>query len=482
MQRKNLHKFLRLSYFMLPILSLGCTQKKIVLKTQELKFAPTNSTQNNDVTKEITKNTENIKVKKKIQLRKTALQKPKQKIQPKTTPKSKVVRKKAQIKHIKSSLLDQNIAEFSKEYLSNPVRLEKKNSIKIAALDAFSDLGLQEKLSGGTLTVNDYQKFAEEFIKQPPLLVHKPDLIQNQEEIKIIEKTTEETSEKVKLISQSKPITQKKQAPVTIVEKKSIQKPSPMITQEARKVLKTKPHSNDSVEVAYIQPKKVQNFSESPKYKKKKLTKKRTQQKHKYQKRLKPINDRYNGTIWVGTRFDYTPTDLKTFIKQPMLGVQVGVAKSVWNISPFTFFYGTLIFNYGYSSEDPGSNRLNNTFHSWYYYINEEFLLGYEQSLWDPHFSLFAEAGGVFQQGNFGIQERSTSNIIDYLVFHTVGGSFNLGFNINLAPRNALSYIVRVGMNATIGPSETRFLSFNNQTLNANPITFGPVLSLAIRK
>jgi len=193
-------------------------------------------------------------------------------------------------------------------------------------------------------------------------------------------------------------------------------------------------------------------------------------------------DDPFNATLWAGAGYLFTASNLRGFIEQPLLNIEIGVSKSLWNVTPYTFLYGALIFGYGSSTQNPGTTKLGPLVHSWFYYTHEEIVVGYEQSLGTPHFSLYIEGGGAIQQNTFGIQETQTANVIDYIAAQTFGAAFNLGFNINMQPRGNVAYLVRLGGNLIIGPTQARTLNYNGQYLNANPFMFGPSISIAIRK
>lgn len=189
--------------------------------------------------------------------------------------------------------------------------------------------------------------------------------------------------------------------------------------------------------------------------------------------------DPFNASLWIGVGQLFETDNLSNFIKNPILNLEIGASKSLWNITPFTFLYGALIFGYGNSTQN--INMTNSKVEAWYYFVHEAILFGYEQSLGTPHLSLFLEAGPVLQQTSFGIQEMSTSRITDTVAFQTYGGSFNAGFNINTNP-GGLSCTIRLGASALLGPPQNVTLHYNSEKINANPLLFGPTVSIMLRK
>lgn len=191
-------------------------------------------------------------------------------------------------------------------------------------------------------------------------------------------------------------------------------------------------------------------------------------------------NDPFNASLWAGVGYLFMQREAHHLINIPLLNFEIGASKSLWNITPFTFLYGGLIFGFGNYTRD-----LHNTTYvseEWYYFMHEAVVIGYEQSLGTPYFSLFLEGGPMIQQINFGIRETQTSKVIDLISAQPFGGNFNAGFNINTNPGKGFTCVIRLGATMLIGQAAETTLNYNSAKFNANPILFGPTASIMIRK
>lgn len=194
----------------------------------------------------------------------------------------------------------------------------------------------------------------------------------------------------------------------------------------------------------------------------------------------KIVYDPFNGSVWLGVGYLFTDNNLRALVKMPLLNVEVGVSKSLWNITPYTFLYGGLIFGFVNYTRDLHETAYVSK--ESYYLMHEGFVLGYEQSLGTPYFSLFLEGGPTIQQINFAIREVQTSKMIDSLSTQVFGGSFNAGFNINTNPGQGVTCVIRLGATMFIGQPMKTTLRYNGTKINANPVLFGPTASIVIRK
>src|SRR5437867_4490063 len=57
---------------------------------------------------------------------------------------------------------------------------------------------------------------------------------------------------------------------------------------------------------------------------------------------------RNNAWVWAGAGFLFGADSFSTYTSQPMMDYQIGMAKSIWNVTSYDFWYVAFIFDYAY--------------------------------------------------------------------------------------------------------------------------------------
>ena len=191
-----------------------------------------------------------------------------------------------------------------------------------------------------------------------------------------------------------------------------------------------------------------------------------------------PVYEKYGLEFWAGVEFVFVPDPLAEYVYNPFYGFEIGFKKDFINLPQKSELYLSGVFDYGNSSRDSGVDSSGNTQTAIYYFANVQALVGLEHQLWGDILAGYIDVGPVIQQRSF-ILRTASSSIDNYYISTTLGVSGNAGLNLYYNYSQYVSYFLKLNVNAMIGVPKEKTVS--SQTINTNPYTWAPSLSLGVR-